>query len=167
MRTFTFGKIALGALLVAALTPARANIGDTMNELRHRYGSAKDMGGQMLFEVRIQDGQIIPARDAADRASHFTVTVYFDGVRSAMEVFTRNTSDPAKANMSQDDINAILGATGGSIPWMPIPTPSGKQTWVWGDDKNKPPKLRARFDPAKSASPDDAAVLVIMEYTEK
>jgi hypothetical protein len=154
-------------LLVAALIPARANIGDTMTELRQRYGSAKDMGGQMLFEVRLKDGQILPARDATDPATHFTITVYFDGVHSAMEVFTRNTSDPAKANMSQDDISTILNAVSKGSPWTPIVTPSGKQTWVWGDDKTKPPQLMARFDPAKSASPEDASVLVIMEYTEK
>jgi hypothetical protein len=167
VRNSICGAIALGALLVAAPSPARANIGDTMTELRQRYGSAKDMGGQMLFEVRLKDGQITPARDAADKDTHFTVTVYFDGVKSAMEVFTRNTSDPAKANMSDDDIKAILNAATGGSPWTPIPTSSGKQTWVWGDDSSKPPKLRARFDPAKSASPDDASVLIIMEYTER
>jgi hypothetical protein len=167
VRNFICGGIALGALLVAALTPARANIGDTMTELRQRYGSAKDMGGQMLFEVRLKDGQILPARDAVDKTNLFTVTVYFDGVHSAMEIFTRNTSDPVKANMSPDDINTILNAVGGSIPWTPIVTPSGKQTWVWGDKKGELPQLMARFDPAKSTSPEDASVLVIMEYPEK
>jgi len=29
------------------------------------------------------------------------------------------------------------------------------------------PQLLARFDPAKSAKPDDASVLIIMEYTQK
>jgi len=159
--------IALGALLVAALTPARANIGDTMEVLRHRYGSAKDMGGQMLFEVRLKDGQILPARDATDKTSLFTVTVYFDGVHSAMEIFTRNTSDPAKANMSQDDISAILNVVSGGSPWTPLATKSGKATWVWGDRKGELPQLMARFDPAKSNSPEDASVLIIMVYTEK
>ena len=167
MRHFIFRKLALAALLVAALTPARANIGDSLTQLRQHYGSAKTMGGQMLFEVRIKDGQILPARDVADKDMHFSITVYFDGAYSAMEVFTRNTSDPVKANMTPQDISSILGALGGNIPWVPVPTPSGKQTWVWGDDKNKPPKIRARFDPAKSTNPDDASVLVIMEYTEK
>ena len=167
MRYSFCGGIALGALLVAALIPARGNIGDTMTELRQHYGSAKDMGGQMLFEVRLKDGQILPARDATDKENHFTITVYFDGVHSAMEIFTRNTSDPAKANMSQDDINTILNAVGNGIPWTPITTPSGKQTWVWGDKKGELPQLMARFDPAKSASPEDASVLIIMEYTQK
>jgi hypothetical protein len=167
VRNFIPWKIALGALLVAALMPARANIGDTITELRQRYGSAKDMGGEMLFEVRLKDGQILPARGAADTTNHFTITVYFDGVHSGMEIFTRNTTDPAKANMSQDDINTILAAIGGEIPWAPIQTPSGKPTWVWGAKKGELPQLMARFDPPKSSSADDAGVLVIMEYTEK
>jgi hypothetical protein len=161
------GGIALGTLLVAALMPARGYVGDTLTELRQHYGSAKDMGGQMLFEVRLKDGHLIPARDATDKSNLYSITVYFDGTRSAMEVFTRNTSDPAKDNMTPDDVAAILTATTAGSPWTSIPTPSGKPTWVWGDDKNRPPKLRARFDPAKSASPDDASVLIIMEYTEK
>ena len=161
------GGIALGTLLVAALMPARANVGDTMTELRQRYGSAKDMGGQMLFEVRLKDGHLIPARDATDKTSLYSITVYFDGEHSAMEVFTRNTSDPSKANMNPDDVNAILNATTAGSPWTPITTQSGKQTWVWGDKKGQLPQLLARFDPAKSAKPDDASVLIIMEYTQK
>jgi hypothetical protein len=167
VRIFSCREFALGVLLAAAFTPARANIGDTMTELRQHYGSAKDMGGQMLFEVRLKDGQIIPARGAADTENHFTVTVYFDGVRSAMEVFTRNTSDPAKANMTPEDISTILGAIGNGIPWVPVQTGSGKMTWVWGDKKGQLPQLLARFDPATSGSADDASVLIIMEYTEK
>ena len=167
MRLLTCKELALGVLLVAALTPARANIGDTMTELRQRYGSAKDMGGQMLFEVRLKDGQILPARGATDVENHFTITVYFDGVHSAMEVFTRNTGDPAKANMTPGDINTILNAIGNGLPWVPLRTGTGKQTWVWGDKRGSLPQLLARFDPASSNSPDDASVLVIMEYTEK
>jgi hypothetical protein len=168
VRYFICKGIALGALLlVAALIPARANIGDTMTELRQRYGSAKDMGGQMLFEVRLKDGQILPARGATDVENHFTITVYFDGDHSAMEVFTRNTSDPAKADMTPEDINTILNAVGGGIPWQPIEVPSGKQTWVWGDKKGAQPQLMARFDPNKTGNADDASVLVIMEYTQK
>ena len=72
----------LGVLLLAAFAPARANIGDTMTELRQRYGSAKKIGGQMLFEVRLKDGQILPARGATDVENHFTITVYFDGDHS-------------------------------------------------------------------------------------
>ena len=38
--TLSSKKIALVALLVAAVLPARANIGDTMTELRQHYGRA-------------------------------------------------------------------------------------------------------------------------------
>ncbi len=167
MRFLTAKEIVLGALLVAPLLPARANVGDPLPELRHRYGSAKDMGGQMLFEVRLKDGQILPARGAADVENHFTITVYFDGDRSAMEVFTRNTTDPAKSRMTPADISAILTAIGQGVPWAPIQTSTGKQTWVWGDKKGALPQLLARFDPNKSSGADDASVLVVMEYTEK
>ena len=167
VRILTCQEIALGVLLLAALMPARANIGDTMTELRQHYGSAKDMGGQMLFEVRLKDGQIIPARGATDTENHFSINVYFDGVHSAMEVFTRNTSDPAKSEMTEQDISTILAAVGGNVPWVPLQTGSGKRTWVWGDKKGALPQLLARFDPNKTGKPDDASVLVIMEYTEK
>jgi hypothetical protein len=150
-------QIVLGLVLAAWPTLAHANIGDTLPDLRGRYGSAKDMGGQMLFEIRLVDGQIRAARDSADTKDHFTVTVYFDGTHSAMEVFTRNTSDPVKANMSQEDIEAILAATSDGLAWNSTQVPSGKPTWVRSDNK-----LIARFDPSRSSNAEDASVLVIM-----
>ena len=150
-------KIALGAVLLAWPAPAQANVGDTLPQLRERYGSVKDMGGQMLFEVRLVNGQIVPARGSADAADHFTISVYFDGDHSAMEVFTRNTSDPVKANMTQKDIDAILAATSEGQDWHPIQVPSGRATWVRSDNK-----LIARFSPNKSGKIDDASVLAIM-----
>jgi len=155
---FTSGKkIALGVALLAWPALAQANIGDTLQDLRGRYGSAKDMGGQMLFEVRLINGQIVPARDSADVQSHFTVTVYFDGDLSAMEVFTRNTSDPLKANMTQADIDTILAATSEGQTWNPVRVATGRTTWVRSDNK-----LIARFSPNTSGNADDASVLVIM-----
>jgi hypothetical protein len=136
---------------------APANIGDTLQELRGRYGSAQDMGGQMLFEVRLVNGQIVPARGSADTQNHFTITVYFDGDHSAMEIFTRNTSDPVKANLTQADIDAILAATNDGQTWNPVQLPSGRPTWMRSDNK-----LIARFSPNKSGKIDDASVLVIM-----
>ena len=153
--------MALGAILLAWPAVALANIGDTLPDLRGRYGSAKDMGGQMLFEVRVVDGRIRPARDSADADGHFTVTVYFDGDQSAMEVFTRNTSDPVKANMSQADIETILSCTGDGLAWNAIQVPSGKPTWLRSDNK-----LIARFSPNKTGKADDASVLVIMLNTK-
>lgn len=158
MSTFTSGKIiALGIALLAWPAPAQANVGDTLPELRRRYGSAKDMGGQMLFEVRLVNGQIMPARDSANPQDHFTITVYFDGDHAAMEVFTRNTTDPAKASLSPADIDAILAATNEGQTWNPIEVPSGKPTWMRSDKK-----LIARFSPNQSGKIDDASVLVIM-----
>lgn len=158
MRIFALGKIiVLGVLLLAWPAPAQANIGDDLGQLRARYGSAKDMGGQMLFEVRLVNGQIVPARDSADAESHFTVAVYFDGDHSAMEVFTRNTSDPVKANMTQADIDAILAATNDGLTWNPVQVPTGRTTWLRSDNK-----LIARFSPNTSGKIDDACVLVIM-----
>jgi len=155
---FPFGKkIALGIVLLAWPAMAQANIGDTLQQLRARYGSAKDMGGQMLFEVRLVNGQIVPARGSADTQDHFSVNVYFDGDHSAMEVFTRNTSDPVKAEMTQADIDAILAATNDGQEWNAVQLRSGKPAWMRSDRK-----LIARFSPNKSGKIDDASVLVIM-----
>jgi hypothetical protein len=155
-------RIVLGLLLIAWPSLALANIGDTLTELRQRYGSAKDMGGQMLFEVRLVSGKFVPARGSADTNDHFAINVYFDGVHSAMEVFARNTTDPLKADLTQADIDAILAATGEGQSWNAIQVPTGRATWV-RDDK----KLIARFSPNKSGKADDASVLAIMLYTEK
>jgi len=158
VRIFALGKkIALSVLLLAWPAMAQANIGDTLPELRARYGSAQDMGGQMLFEVRLVDGQIVPARGSADTQDHFTITVYFDGDHSGMEVFTRNTGDPVKANMTQADIDAILAATDEGLTWSPVQVASGKPTWVRSDNR-----LIARFSPNMSGKEDDASVLIIM-----
>ncbi|MCE0524237.1 MAG: hypothetical protein LV480_15140 [Methylacidiphilales bacterium] len=158
MSTFTVGKkIVFGAVILAWPALAHANIGDTLQQLRERYGSAQNMGGQMIFEVRLNDGQIVPARGSANPESHYTITVYFDGDHSAMEVFTRNTSDPAKANLSQSDIDAILAATSDGNTWNPVTVPSGRTTWLRSDGK-----YIARFSPNKSGNADDASVLVIM-----
>jgi len=160
---FTSGKIILlGATLLAWPASALGNIGDTLTDLRARYGSAKDMGGQMLFEVRLTNGQIVPARDSANPEEHFTITVFFDGDHSAMEVFTRNTSDPAKANLSQADIDSILAATNEGQSWHSIQVATGRTTWVRSDKK-----LIARFSPNKSGKADDASVLVIMLNSDK
>ena len=137
--------------------PVRANVGDNLPQLRGRYGSAQELGGQMLFEVRLVNGQFVPARDSADKLNRLTIAVYFDGTTSAMEVFTRDTSDPAKAELDQADIDAILALAGGGQEWHPIQVPTGRTTWVTTDKK-----LIARFSPNKTGKIDDASVLVIM-----
>lgn len=157
-----FGKkIAPGLLLLACPALALANIGDTLPELRARYGSAKDMGGQMLFQVQIVDGKLVRLPPSADQREGYSVTVYFDGDHSAMEVFTRNTSDPAKAEMSRDDIDKILAAESDGQSWNPVQVSTGKQTWLRLDNK-----LIARFSPNSSGGVDGASVLVIMENSK-
>jgi hypothetical protein len=155
-------KIMLGAVLLAWPAIAQANVGDTLAQLRGRYGSAQDMGGQMLFEVRLVNGQIVPARGSAGTHDHLTITVYFDGVYSAMEVFTRNTSDPAKASLTQEDIDTILGAANDGQTWNAVQVSSGRPTWLRSDNI-----LIARFSPNKSGKADDASVLVIMLNSNK
>ena len=146
---------------------AHADIGDTMTELRARYGSAKDMSGQMLFEVRLKDGQLVPARDAPNPQEHFTITVYFDGDRSAMEVITRNTTDPVKANLSQDDIQQLLSATSNGMTWVPFQAHDGKPTWLRRQSRDNAQRLLARFEASAGDKSEDGPVLLIMLYTEK
>jgi hypothetical protein len=150
-------KIVGVAAILTWPTVALANIGDTLQELRGRYGSAKDMGGQMLFEVRLVNGQIVPARGSADTENHFTIAVYFDGDHSAMEVFARNTTDPIKANLTQADIDAILAATSEGQNWNAVQVATNRATWVRSDNK-----LIARFSPNATGAADHASVLVIM-----
>jgi hypothetical protein len=150
--------IAALAAIILWPAPVQANVGDTLPQLRSRYGSAQELGGQMLFEVRLVNGQFVPARDTASTTQdRLTIAVYFDGPNSAMEVFTRDTSDPAKAELSQADVDAILTATGGGQEWHAIQVPTGHATWVTTDKK-----LIARFSPNKTGKIDDASVLVIM-----
>ncbi len=152
--------MALGVMGLGLFTwplAARANIGDTMVELRARYGSAKDMGSQMLFEVRFRGGQIVPASGSVDTDTHFSVDVYFDGVRSAMEVFTRNTTNPELAEMTPSDIQTILAATAEGYQWNEFQLANGKSAWIRSDNK-----LIARFSPNRTGKIDDASVLVIM-----
>ena len=136
---------------------AQANIGDDLTQLRARYGSVTYMGPQLLFEVRLYKDQIVPASGAAHPEDHFSITVYFDGDHSAMEIFTRNTSDPAKSDLTPQDIETILAATSEGLTWDPAQTREGKQIWVRSDKK-----LIARFNPNTSSDPNGASVLVIM-----
>ena len=162
MRLFASTRKVL--LIVALLTwPAlvHANIGDNLSQLRARYGSASAMGPQLLFEVRFADEKIVPARDSGDDQDNahdrFSITVYFDGAHSAMEIFTHNTSDPKKSELTQSEIDAILAAESDGQSWSPIQVRSGKPTWMRSDQK-----LIARFSPNTTGQSDGASVLVIM-----
>lgn len=112
-------KIALLLVVLSVSTiPAMANIGDTIAELRGRYGSAKDMGVEMLFQ---HDG--------------YSICVYFDGSRSAMEVFVRDGSKEGKDDITQKDVDQILASEGGGMEWRSLTSPSGRPMWVRADGK--------------------------------
>ena len=116
-------KIAITALILACPALALANIGDDIGQLRGRYGSAKDMGGQMLFQ---HDG--------------YSICVYFDGSHSAMEVFVRDGSKKDKTgaaiiDITQDDIDQILATQAIGQNWNEVQTSSGKKTWLSSDGK--------------------------------
>jgi hypothetical protein len=130
----------LGVLILLGINCAQANIGEDLTQLRERYGKEKIIAGQWVFE---HDG--------------LSVTVYVDGDRSGMEIFTHNTSIPSKAELTQKDIDTILAAEGDGQIWNPVQVHSGKPTWVRTDGK-----VMARYSPNMTGKPDDASVLVIM-----
>jgi hypothetical protein len=116
--------LVLSFLAGFAPAPARAAIGDDLPALRAAYGSAKQVGGQMLF-----------------RHGGFDIAVYFDGTRSAMEIFALAANQPDKTDFTQKDIDGILALEGQGRPWNSIQTRSGEPTWLRADGK-----LIARFN---------------------
>lgn len=136
---------------------AQANIGDDLGQLRGRYGAAKEIGGQMLFQIHLVDDKIARLPPSSDQHEGYSVAVYFDGEHSAMEVFTRNSGDPAKLDIPQADIDDILTSEGEGKAWNPAQVHSGKPTWVRSDGK-----IIARFSANAGGKADGASVLVIM-----
>jgi hypothetical protein len=116
--------LALMIFLGLAMLPSRAAIGDDLPTLRAAYGSAKQVGDQMLFHH-----------------GNYDVAVYFDGARSGMEIFT-----PAegKSDFPQKDVDALLALEGAGQPWNPVQTHSGEPTWLSADGR-----LIARFNPSE------------------
>ena len=136
---------------------AQANIGDDLGQLRGRYGAAKQFGGQMLFQVHIVDDKIVRLPPSSDQREGYSVTVYFDGEHSAMEVFTRNAGDPATADIPKADIDDILASESEGKTWNTAQGHSGKPTWMRSDGK-----IIARFSANKDGKADSASVLIIM-----
>jgi hypothetical protein len=155
-------KMILAFVLAAWPAVAQANIGDDLTQLRARYGSVTYMGPQLLFEVRLYNNQILPAAGSANPEDHLSVAVYFDGDHSAMEVFTRNTSDPEKSDLSSKDIDTILAAASEGQTWDSIESKTGKPTWLRSDKK-----LIARFSSNTSGDASGASVLVVMVNSNK
>ena len=130
-----------GVLVIALLmwpTFVQANIGDDITILRKRYGSAKDMANQMLFQ---HDG--------------YSICVYFDGNVAAMEVFVRDGSKPDKLDITPDDITQILDKEGEGMPWNPVVSKTGEQTWLRSDHK-----LIARLTESKESTDKYLTVMV-------
>jgi len=135
----------LAGLLLACPLSARANIGDDIGQLRKHFGAAKDMGGQMLFQ---HDG--------------YSICVYFDGSRAAMEVFVRDGSKKDKkgvalTELTQDDIDQILAAESVGFKWNQVQTSGGKTTWLRSDNK-----LIARLS-VDSKSNDKTLMIMVNE----
>jgi len=144
-------------IFLACPTLVRANIGEDIGQLRARYGSAKALGDQMIFQIHIVENQIQRLPPSSDPRQGYSVAVYFDGDHSAMEIFTRNTTEAGKTEISQQDIDLVLASESDGKGWTPVQVRSGKQTWVRSDGK-----LIARFSPNVSGKSDGASALVIM-----
>jgi hypothetical protein len=140
MPASTRSLLLAGVIFLGWPVMARANVGEDATQLYARYGKGKVIAGQLVFE----------------RAG-LSITVYFDGDHSGMEIFTRNTSDPDKADLSQEEIDHILNEAGEGKTWNKVQVRSGKPTWMRSDNK-----LIARLSQNSTGKADDASVLVIM-----
>jgi hypothetical protein len=118
---------------------AQAHIGDDLAALRESYGATgKDAGNAVIFQ-----------------RNGYSICVYFDGDRSAMEVFTRDGSVKNKTDISSQDIDEILELEGQGQHWNPVTSHSGKPTWL-RDDK----KLIARL--SGGDTPGDKVFVVML-----
>ncbi len=109
---------ALAIILLAWPTLVQANIGDTVEKLKGRYGSATVMGNQMIYQ---HDG--------------YSICVYFDGDKSGMEVFVRDGSKPEKTDITEDDIKELLSKESDTWAWTEKPTTTGKRIFLRADGK--------------------------------
>ncbi len=158
MRKFTqtLKRLAAFAFLACPLL-AQANIGEDIGQLRARYGSAKALGNQMLFQVHFADDKLGRLPPSADPHDGYSISVYFDGAHSGMEIFTRNTTEVAKMEITQQDIDRILAAESDGLVWTAVQVHSGKPTWLRSDNK-----LIARFSSNAEGKAGDASALVFM-----
>jgi hypothetical protein len=131
--------LAIVGCLLAPLA-ARGHIGDNLAQLRQTYGATgKQAANTMIFQ-----------------RNGYSICVYFDGDRSAMEIFTRDGSDKAHTTISPQDIEGILKLEGKGQGWSSmVGTKTGNMVWLRADRK-----LIAHLSPG--ATPKDA-VFVVME----
>jgi hypothetical protein len=131
-------KLAAGLLALALVLPARAHVGDDLTQLRQAYGATgKRTGNAIIFQK-----------------NGYSICVYFDGDRSAMEVFTRDGSIKTKTDITQGDIDAILALEGDGEQWNQVTSRSGKPTWLRSDHH-----LIARL--STGDTPEDKVLMVM------
>jgi len=136
-----------GMALLFALTAAAAysNVGDDINALRQAYGATgKKAMNAMIFQK-----------------NGYSICVYFDGGRSAMEIFTRDGSVKNKTDITEEDVKSILAQESNGQTWNPVTSKSGHQTWLRSDNR-----LIARLseaDDAESGAPAKALVIMSNE----
>jgi hypothetical protein len=110
------------AAVLALLAPetGRAHIGDDLSQLRQVYGATgAKVGGAIIFQ-----------------RNGYSICVYFDGDKSAMEVFTRDGSQKDKNDLTTKDIGNVLELEGQGQGWGEMASKSGKLTcWVRADQK--------------------------------
>jgi hypothetical protein len=109
------------ATALSLLVPSigRAHIGDTLSQLRQIYGATgSKIGSAIIFQ-----------------RNGYSICVYFDGDKSAMEVFTRDGSQKGKTDLTTKDISNVLELEGQGQGWGEMAGPSGKTCWLRGDRK--------------------------------
>lgn len=129
------------AAILGLLIPSigRAHIGDTLAQLRQVYGATgKMVGNAMIFQ-----------------RNGYSICVYFDGDKSAMEVFTRDGSEKNKTDITSQDIEDILALEGEGQKWGSVTSHSGEPTWLRADTK-----LIARLDPGATVGDKVFVVMV-------
>ena len=131
-------KFLLVAVLAAWPHAAQANIGEDLDHLRARYGSAQDAGNQILFQH-----------------NGYSICVYFDGTHSAMEVFVCDGSKPGKTDFNEKCLEEVLAGESDGMTWTVVQVPSGKRTWLRSDHK-----LIARF--TEGAKPGDQFLTIML-----
>ncbi len=130
----------LGLVGLAGLTAssAWATVGDGQEQLFQRYGKGKQLGGNvLLYKVRKDD-----------QDSGISVSIYFSGNTSTMEVFSRGHDAQGKRlPLNEEDIKFILEQNADGNRWQSYHAKrSGRDMWRRSDGR-----VMAHYDPAEMA----------------
>lgn len=116
-----YATIAACCLAVAfAAAEARATVGDDQEQLFKRYGKGKQLGGNVLLYKLNQKEE-----------NGISVSIYFDGNRSSMEVFSRGHDEKGnRIPLTQEDIELILAKNADGQRWQSYRARrSGRNMW--------------------------------------